>query len=78
MAENLVKDQLYFFFDQTRCMGCQTCVVACKDWQELKPGRAKLRNLQQRHLRERLQQGGAQEERHLRAPRPAFGVRREQ
>ena len=28
MAENLVKDQLYFFFDQTRCMGCQTCVVA--------------------------------------------------
>ncbi len=45
MAENLVKDQLYFFFDQTRCMGCQTCVVACKDWQELKPGRAKLRNL---------------------------------
>lgn len=37
--------QLYFYFDQTRCMGCQTCVVACKDWKMLKPGRAKLRNL---------------------------------
>lgn len=45
MADNLVKNQYYFYFDQTRCMGCQTCVVACKDWQQLKPGRAKLRNL---------------------------------
>lgn len=45
MADNLVTNQYYFYFDQTRCMGCQTCVVACKDWQQLKPGRAKLRNL---------------------------------
>lgn len=37
--------QLYFYFDQTRCMGCQTCVVACKDWKMLKPGNAKLRQL---------------------------------
>lgn len=37
--------QLYFYFDQTRCMGCQTCVVACKDWKILKPGNAKLRQL---------------------------------
>lgn len=27
--------QLGFFFDQTRCIGCQTCVVACKDWNDL-------------------------------------------
>lgn len=37
--------QLAFHFDQTRCMGCQTCVVACKDWNELAPGTAKLRNM---------------------------------
>ncbi len=23
--------QLGFYFDQTRCTGCHTCVVACKD-----------------------------------------------
>jgi anaerobic dimethyl sulfoxide reductase subunit B (iron-sulfur subunit) len=27
--------QLAFYFDQTRCMGCHTCVVACKDWNNL-------------------------------------------
>ncbi|MBI5115177.1 4Fe-4S dicluster domain-containing protein [Candidatus Poribacteria bacterium] len=27
--------QLAFFFDQTRCTGCHTCVVACKDWHDL-------------------------------------------
>lgn len=27
--------QLGFYFDQTRCVGCQTCVVACKDWHDL-------------------------------------------
>lgn len=37
--------QRYFYFDQTKCMGCQTCVVACKDFKELKPGRAKPRNM---------------------------------
>ncbi|MBQ3033978.1 MAG: 4Fe-4S dicluster domain-containing protein [Deferribacterales bacterium] len=37
--------QYAFYFDQTRCMGCQTCVVACKDWNNVKPGNAKWRNL---------------------------------
>ncbi len=27
--------QLAFYFDQTRCMGCHACVVACKDWNDL-------------------------------------------
>lgn len=27
--------QLAFSFDQTRCTGCHTCVVACKDWHDL-------------------------------------------
>lgn len=26
--------QLGFFFDQTRCTGCDTCTIACKDWHE--------------------------------------------
>ena len=24
--------QVGFYFDQTRCIGCYTCAVACKDW----------------------------------------------
>jgi anaerobic dimethyl sulfoxide reductase subunit B (iron-sulfur subunit) len=24
--------QLGFYFDQTRCIGCYTCVIACQDW----------------------------------------------
>jgi anaerobic dimethyl sulfoxide reductase subunit B (iron-sulfur subunit) len=27
--------QLGFYFDQTRCTGCLTCIVACKDWNNL-------------------------------------------
>jgi len=27
--------QLAFYFDQTRCTGCHTCAVACKDWHDL-------------------------------------------
>ncbi len=23
-----------FYFDQTRCTGCHTCLIACKDWHE--------------------------------------------
>lgn len=27
-----------FLFDQTRCTGCYTCIIACKDWHELEGG----------------------------------------
>lgn len=30
--------QLGFYFDQTRCTGCFTCVVACKDWHDIPAG----------------------------------------
>ncbi len=30
--------QLGFYFDQTRCMGCLTCVVACQDWNNVDAG----------------------------------------
>ena len=30
--------QYGFFFDQTRCYGCQACATACKDWNDLEPG----------------------------------------
>ena len=30
--------QLAFYFDQSRCTGCQTCRVACKDWNDVPPG----------------------------------------
>lgn len=37
--------QLGFYFDQTRCIGCNTCVVACRDWNGLKPGPVRYRNV---------------------------------
>lgn len=30
--------QYGFYFDQSRCYGCQACSVACKDWNGLNPG----------------------------------------
>ena len=30
--------QYAFYFDQTRCYGCQTCAVTCKDWNLLETG----------------------------------------
>ncbi len=30
--------QYGFVFDQSRCMGCNACTVACKDWNQVKPG----------------------------------------
>jgi anaerobic dimethyl sulfoxide reductase subunit B (iron-sulfur subunit) len=31
-----------FYFDQSRCTGCYTCVVACKDWYDIDAGPASL------------------------------------
>ncbi len=30
--------QLGFYFNQTRCIGCYTCAVACKDWHDHQTG----------------------------------------
>ncbi|MFX1470295.1 MAG: 4Fe-4S dicluster domain-containing protein [Promethearchaeota archaeon] len=30
--------QMGFYFDQTRCIGCYTCSVACKDWHDIPVG----------------------------------------
>lgn len=30
--------QIGFYFDQTRCTGCYTCSVACKDWHDIEAG----------------------------------------
>lgn len=39
--------QYGFFFDQSRCYNCRTCVLACRDWLQIDPGPVKpLRILQ--------------------------------
>ena len=30
--------QYAFYFDQSRCMSCNSCTVACKDWNQVEPG----------------------------------------
>lgn len=30
--------QMGFYVDQTRCIGCYTCAVACKDWYDIDAG----------------------------------------
>lgn len=37
--------QYGFYYDQSRCSGCKTCVVACKDWNDVKPGPANWRRV---------------------------------
>lgn len=37
--------QIGFYFDQTRCTGCFTCVVACKDWNNIEAGPASWRRV---------------------------------
>jgi len=37
--------ELGFYFDQTRCTGCCTCVVACKDWHDVPAGPASWRRV---------------------------------
>jgi len=34
----LKKKQTGFYFDQARCIGCQTCSIACMDWHNLEVG----------------------------------------
>jgi anaerobic dimethyl sulfoxide reductase subunit B (iron-sulfur subunit) len=36
--------QMGFYFDQTRCIGCYTCSVACKDWYDI-PAHINLRKI---------------------------------
>jgi len=33
--------QYGFFIDQSRCIGCNACVIACKQWHDLPPGPVK-------------------------------------
>lgn len=37
--------QTGFYFDQTRCIGCFTCCVACKDWHDIPAGPAHWRRV---------------------------------
>ena len=38
--------QYGFYFDQTRCIGCNACTVSCKDWNQVNPGPVRWRNQQ--------------------------------
>lgn len=38
--------QLGFYFDQSRCIGCNACSVSCKDWNQVNPGPVRWRKQQ--------------------------------
>lgn len=38
--------QLGFYFDQTRCIGCFTCTIACKDWNDVPAGQVNWRRVE--------------------------------
>ena len=40
-----------FYFNQKRCLGCATCTVACKEWNEGRRGDAKLNGLTDNSLK---------------------------
>ncbi|MDR2869941.1 MAG: 4Fe-4S dicluster domain-containing protein [Deferribacteraceae bacterium] len=40
--------QYAFYYDQSRCIGCNACTVACKDYNQVNPGAVRWRN-QQNH-----------------------------
>ena len=33
--------QYGFFVDLSRCIGCNSCTVSCKQWHDIEPGPAK-------------------------------------
>ncbi len=37
--------QYTFYFDQSRCTGCSTCIIACKDWNNVKAGNLSYRTI---------------------------------
>lgn len=37
--------QMGFYFDQTRCIGCYACSVACKDWHNVPAGPSRWRHV---------------------------------
>jgi anaerobic dimethyl sulfoxide reductase subunit B (iron-sulfur subunit) len=37
--------QMAFYFDQSRCIGCYACCVACKDWNNIDAGQANWRRV---------------------------------
>ncbi len=37
--------QVGFYFDQSRCTGCYTCVLACRDWHDIKDTSIELRKI---------------------------------
>jgi anaerobic dimethyl sulfoxide reductase subunit B (iron-sulfur subunit) len=39
--------QMAFYFDQTRCTGCYTCLIACKDWHDVALGPVDYMNVAQ-------------------------------
>ena len=40
--------QMAFYFDQSRCVGCHACSIACKDWHDIKAGPLHLRRVTSR------------------------------
>jgi anaerobic dimethyl sulfoxide reductase subunit B (iron-sulfur subunit) len=38
--------QYGFYFDQTRCIGCNACTIACKDYNQVNPGLVRRRKQQ--------------------------------
>jgi anaerobic dimethyl sulfoxide reductase subunit B (iron-sulfur subunit) len=37
-----------FYFDQSRCVGCHACSIACKDWHDIKAGPVQWRRVTSR------------------------------
>lgn len=46
--------QYAFYFNQTACTECSTCTVACKDWNDVKPGKVKWRQIHRHDYREEI------------------------